>query len=121
MRNEVHRSKRYLYYLLGILSLFATFRSYTLDGPRTTALVWYFFPSLDFETGLTFLSYIGIIAGLGNLFTIFIQKYADKVGRKPILILISVVLTVMPLIQILTSSVIFYIPESYGIDLKNVE
>lgn len=108
MRSEGQQSKRYLYYLLGILSLFAAFRSYTLDGPRTTALVWYFFPSLDFETGLTFLSYIGIIAGLGSLFTIFIQKYADKVGRKPILILISVVLTVMPLIQILTSSIVIY-------------
>lgn len=107
-QTEALRSKHYLYYLLGILSLFVAFRSYTLDGPRTTALVWYFFPNLDFETGLTLLSYVGIIAGLGNLFTIFIQKFADKVGRKPILILISIVLTVMPLIQILTSSIVIY-------------
>jgi MFS family permease len=70
--------------------------------------VWYFFPDLDFETGLTLLSYVGIIAGLGNLFAIFIQKFADKVGRKPILILISIVLTVMPVIQILTSSIVIY-------------
>ena len=108
MRNEALRSKRYLYYLLGILSLFVAFRSYTLDGPKTTALVWYFFPNSDFETGLTYLSYIGLIAGLGSFLSIFIQKFADKVGRKPILIFISIIFTVMPLIQILTSSILIF-------------
>ncbi len=106
--SEALRSKHYLYYLLGILSLFVAFRSYTIDGPKTTALVWYFFPNLDFETGLTYLSYVGVIAGLGSFCSIFIQKFADKVGRKPILILISTILTVMPLIQILTSSILIF-------------
>lgn len=106
---EASRSKHYLYYLLGILSLFVAFRSYTLEGGKTTALVWYFFPNLDFETGLTYLSYIGVIAGLGCFFSISIQKFADKVGRKPILILSSVILTLMPLIQILTTSLLIFI------------
>jgi hypothetical protein len=42
---ETSRSKHYLYYLLGILSVFVAFRSYTLEGGKTTALVWYFFPN----------------------------------------------------------------------------
>lgn len=105
---EALRSKHYLYYLLGILSLFVAFRSYTLDGPKTTALVWYFFPNLDFQTGMTYFSYVGAIAGLGTFFSIFIQRFADKVGRKPILILITIILTVMPLIQILTSSILIF-------------
>ena len=46
---EIIRSKKYLLYLLGILSFFVAFRSYTIDGPKTTALVWYFFPNLGFE------------------------------------------------------------------------
>ncbi len=107
-QTEALRTKKYLYYLLGILSLFTAFRSYTLDGPKTTALVWYFFPNLDFETGLTYFSYIGAIAGLGTFLSIFIQRFADKVGRKPILIFISIILTVMPLIQILTSSLLIF-------------
>ena len=48
MRNEAQRSKRYLYYLLGILSLFSTFRSYTLDGPRTTVKYVEFIGGHDF-------------------------------------------------------------------------
>ncbi|MFX0081855.1 MAG: MFS transporter [Candidatus Hodarchaeota archaeon] len=106
--SKASRSKHYLYYLLGILSLFVAFRAYTLEGGKTTALVWYFFPNLDFETGLTYLSYVGIIAGLGSFFSIFIQKFADKVGRKPILILSGVTLTIMPLIQILTTSLLIF-------------
>ncbi|MFW9875525.1 MAG: MFS transporter [Candidatus Thorarchaeota archaeon] len=105
---EDSRSKLYLYYLLGILSLFVAFRSYTLEGGKTTALVWYFFPNLDFETGLTYLSYIGVIAGFGSFFSIFIQKLADKIGRKHILILSGVILTLMPLIQIITSSLFIF-------------
>ncbi|MHA2179813.1 MAG: MFS transporter [Promethearchaeota archaeon] len=108
MKNETLLSKRYLYYLLGILSLFVAFRSFTLDGPRTTALVWYFFPDLDFETGLTYLSYVGVIAGLGSFISIYFQKLADRIGRKPLLIFVSVVLTIMPLIQILTDSIIIF-------------
>lgn len=113
MTVEASRSKHYLYYLLGILSLFTVFRSYVLEGGKTTALVWYFFPNLEFETGLTYFSYVGVIAGLGSFFSIFIQKFADKVGRKPILILTSVILTLMPLIQILTSSLVIYTITSF--------
>jgi MFS family permease len=108
MSSESPHSRNYLYYLLGILSLFVAFRSYTLEGGKTTALVWYFFPNSDFETGLTYLSYVGVIAGLGSFLSIFIQKLSDKFGRKPILILSSIILTLMPLIQILTTSLIIF-------------
>jgi MFS family permease len=113
--SDASRSKQYLYYLLGILSLFTAFRSYTLEGGKTTALVWYFFPNLDFETGLTYLSYVGVIVGIGSFLSIFIQKFADKVGRKVILIFTSIILTLMPLIQILTDSLLIFIITSFFI------
>jgi putative MFS transporter len=68
---------------------------------------------LDFETGLTYLSYVGVIAGLGSFLSIFIQKYADKIGRKPILILSSIIFTLMPLIQILTTSLVVFIISTF--------
>ena len=51
--NEIVRSRKYLFYFLGILSLFVVFRSYTIGGPDTTVLVWYFFPNISFEEGIS--------------------------------------------------------------------
>ena len=98
---EIIRSKKYVFYFLGILSLFVAFRSYTIGGPGTTALVWYFFPNISFEEGIAYFSYIGVIARLGGFVSLFVQKFADKIGRKPILIFVSLILTLMPLLQIL--------------------
>ncbi len=111
------RSKGYLLYLISILSLFQIYRSYTIDGPKTTALVWYFFPNVEFELGLTYLSYIGLIAGLGGFLAIFVQKYADHIGRKPILILISLIMATMSLVQLLTDSLIIFTIAAFFITL----
>ena len=80
--NKTERSKSYFFYLVAILSLFQIYRSYTIDGARTTALVWYFFPDVDFEIGLSYLSYIGIISGLGGFLAndIGILDYPSKQG-----------------------------------------
>jgi putative MFS transporter len=110
---KIIRSKRYLIYLIGLLSFFVAFRAYTIDGSKTTALVWYFFPNVTFEEGLGYLSYMGVIAGLGSFSSIFLQKWADKIGRKPILVLTSVILTVMPLIQILSGSFLVFTITSF--------
>ena len=111
------RSKGYLLYLISILSLFQIYRSYTIDGPKTTALVWYFFPNVEFELGLTYLSYVGLIAGLGGFLAIFVQKYADHIGRKPILILISLIMATMSLVQLLTDSLIIFTIAAFFITL----
>ncbi len=107
-KDKIANTKSYFYYLVAILSLFQIYRSYTIDGARTTALVWYFFPDVEFELGLSYLSYIGIIAGIGGFLAIFIQRYADYIGRKPILIVITLMMALMTLIQLLTESVVMY-------------
>ncbi|MHA1670521.1 MAG: MFS transporter [Promethearchaeota archaeon] len=107
-QDKTCNSKSYFYYLVTILSLFQIYRSYIIDGARTTALVWYFFPDVEFELGLTYLSYIGIISGLGGFLAIFIQRYADYIGRKPILIIITLTMALMTLIQLITESLVIY-------------
>ncbi|MHA1105495.1 MAG: MFS transporter [Promethearchaeota archaeon] len=101
-------TKSYFFYLVAILSLFQIYRSYIIDGARTTALVWYFFPDVEFELGLSYLSYIGIIAGLGGFLAIFIQSRADYIGRKPILIIISLTMALMTLVQLITENLVIY-------------
>jgi MFS family permease len=115
--SETIRSKGYLVYLISILSIFQIYRSYTIDGPKTTALVWYFFPDVEFELGLTYLSYVGLIAGLGGFLAIYVQKYADHFGRKPILILISLIMATMSLVQLLTDSLILFTIAAFFITL----
>ncbi|MHA1729849.1 MAG: MFS transporter [Promethearchaeota archaeon] len=106
---SVDRTTSYRVYLLGIMSIFLAFRSYTLDSPKTTALVWFLFPNLSFEQGMTNLSYVGSFVGLGSFLSIFIKKIADKIGRKKILIFESSVITIASLVQLFSDNLIVFI------------
>lgn len=98
----VKKTRGYLIYLLFVLIFCQILDSYTSDGiaQRVTAVVYDFFPDRPFEEGLGVYTRAAAIISMGTYFAIINQWLADRFGRKILLVITTLLMGLIPLIQI---------------------